>query len=101
MITPIKPIAGPTTVVRVDPAPGFKSLVDDQTLLHHGITIEMGRKKNPNKNPVAERAVQEFEEQLAKLFNNRILTPLEVILICNSVNEKIRYPGLSSKGSVL
>ena len=46
--------------VRVDPAPGFCALATDPILLSHGITLEIGRVKNSNKNPVAERAIEEL-----------------------------------------
>ena len=46
---------GPVAVIRCDPAPACKSPVDDKLLAHHRIAIELGRVKNQNKNPVAER----------------------------------------------
>ena len=51
---PIRPIDGPRSIVRVDPAPGFKSLKDDTLLESHNIILDVGREKNKNKNPVAE-----------------------------------------------
>ena len=36
---------GPSAVIRTDPAPGFKALVDDPLLKKHRITIELGRAK--------------------------------------------------------
>jgi len=33
-------------------------------LRQHRIIIELGQAKNPNKNPIAERAVQELETEL-------------------------------------
>ena len=56
---------GPPAVIRTDPAPGCKALVDNPLLKKHRITIELGQAKNPNKNPVAERAVQELETELS------------------------------------
>ena len=58
------PLDGPTAVIRTDPAPGFKALRDDQFLKHHRITLGIGNAKNRNKNPVAEKAVQEVESEL-------------------------------------
>ena len=57
----LRPLDGPSAVIRTDPGPGFKSLVNDQLLQHHRIVLELGNPKNPNKNLVAERAVQELE----------------------------------------
>ena len=61
----LRPMDGPPAVIRTDPAPGFKALVDNPLLKKHRITIELGQAKNPNKNPVAERAVQELETELS------------------------------------
>lgn len=36
---------GPSALIRTDPAPGFKALVDDPLLKKHRITIELGRAK--------------------------------------------------------
>ena len=94
---PLLPTAGPATVIRVDPAPAFQALEDDEILARHNIHVEVGRIKNPNKNPVAERAVQEFENELAKDHPSKVLSPLEVTIICTQINHKIRFPGLSSK----
>jgi len=46
--------------VRVDPAPGFCALATDPILLSHGITLEIGRVKNSNKNRVAQCAIEEL-----------------------------------------
>ena len=42
---PLLPAAGPATVIRVDPAPAFQSLEDDEVLARHNIHVEVGRKK--------------------------------------------------------
>ncbi len=41
-------------LIRVDTAPGLQALVKDPILAKHGIQLEIGQCKNPNKNPVAE-----------------------------------------------
>ena len=63
---PIRPIDGPKSVVRVDPAPGFKGLRDDALLESHNIILDLGRKKNKNKNPIAERGIEELQLELLK-----------------------------------
>ena len=60
----LPPLDGHPAVIRTDPAPGFKSLVNDQLLQHHRIVLELGNPKNPNKMPVAEKAIQELEIEL-------------------------------------
>lgn len=57
-----RPLDGPPAVIRTDPAPGFTRLAQDELLQNHRLSIEVGRIKNPNKNPVAEKAVRELEE---------------------------------------
>ena len=53
--------------VRVDPEPGFCLLATDPILLSHGITLEIGRVKYPDKSPVAERAIEELSLELLNL----------------------------------
>ena len=72
-------------------------LSEKSLLLHHHIAVEIGRIKNRNKNPVAERAVQEFVVALAKSHPTGYISPLNVTLLCNQLNQKIRYPGISFK----
>ena len=40
------------------------SLRNTNALQHLGVSVEVGRVKNANKNPVTEKAVQELEEEL-------------------------------------
>jgi hypothetical protein len=51
----------------VDPAPGFSALTNDKILISSGIHLEVGRPKNPNKNPVAEHAIGELGTELLNL----------------------------------
>ena len=47
-------------IICVNSAPGFSALAKERVLLSHGIPMEVGRAKNPNKNPVAECAIKEL-----------------------------------------
>lgn len=70
----------------------------DQFLARHHLSIELGRVKNPNKNPVAERAIQELEDEaLRSNLSNSALTPLSLSLITARLNTRIRSRGLSSR----
>ena len=60
LVVGLHPLDGPQAVLRVEPAPGFVSLKNTSTLQHLGVSIEVGRIKNMNKNPVAEKAVQQL-----------------------------------------
>jgi hypothetical protein len=62
----LRPLDGPTAIIRTDPGPGFVALVKDELLHRHRIHIELGHVKNVNKNPVAEKAVQEVEGELLR-----------------------------------
>ena len=89
---------GPPAVVRTDPAPGFKALTDDQLLKHHRITIHLGHANNQNKNPVAERAVQELENELLR--HDSLGGPgslLTLAVATANLNARIRSRGLSSR----
>ena len=61
------PLDGPSATIHTDPAPGFQKLVQDDFLAQHRIVIELGRVKNVNKNPIAEKSVQELEDEILKL----------------------------------
>ncbi|ESO93173.1 hypothetical protein LOTGIDRAFT_175608 [Lottia gigantea] len=93
----MKPIDGPPVSVRVDPAPGFTPLVSDQTLLKLGISLEVGRIKNPNKNPVAERAIQELQDELLRQEpGGGPVTPLGLSITTARMNSRVRSHGLSA-----
>ena len=77
-------------MIRTDPAPGFKALVNDPLIKKHRITINLGQAKNPNKNPAAERAVQELETELLRQES------LGGAVATSALNLRIRSRGLSS-----
>lgn len=94
----MKTIGGPSVVIRVDPAPGFVSLHDDQKLKEMGISLEIGRTKNPNKNPVAEHAVRELEDELLRQDpSGGPISRLVLTLATSRLNSRIRSRGLSSR----
>ena len=98
LITDLICLDGPVAIVRTDPAPGFKGLIDDASLLEHRIRIEMGREKNTNKNPVAERAVQELESEILKVSGTGgPISPATLSCAVNSLNNRIRSDGLSAR----
>ena len=47
----LTPLHSPLSVVRIDPAPGFRALIDDPMLRKYHIQVEVGRIKNPNHSP--------------------------------------------------
>ena len=62
----LHPLDRPIAVIRVDPAPGLRAIRGDKTLDHFRISIEVDHVKNPDKNPVAEEAISELENELLK-----------------------------------
>ena len=91
------PLDGPLAVVRTDAAPGFSALANDELLAKHRISLEIGNHKNRNKNPVAERAVQELEDEILRREPNcRSITPLFLAIVTAGLNTRIRSRGLSS-----
>ena len=102
LIVGVIPLDGPNAVVRVDPAPGFKPLVGDRVLNQHRINIDMGRVKNVNKNPVAEKAVQELEEAIIRIErHNETLDSKVLALVTARLNNRIRGNGLSAREVLL
>lgn len=94
----LRPLDGPSAIIRTDPAPGFKALVDDKLLQQHKITLELGRSKNPNKNPVGEKAVQELENELLRQDPlGGKATDLTLAVATATLNSRIRSRGLSSR----
>ena len=89
---------GPPAVIRTHPAPGFKALVNDPLLKKQRITIELGQAKNPNRNPLAQRAVQELETELLRQEPlGGAVSPLTLAVATSTLNSRIRSRGLSSR----
>ena len=92
------PMKAEVSEVRVDCAPGLKSLERDIGLKSAGIKLDFGRVKNKNKNPVAEKANQELEIEILKLDPSG--KPISAITLTKAVcvlNSRIRHMGLSAK----
>ena len=90
------PLDSPNVVVSTDGDPGFKAFVNDEMLLRHRITIEVGRIKNPNKNPVADKIIHELEEELLRHnLTGGFLTNRSLTIAAARLNSRIRSRGLS------
>ena len=97
LLLSIHPIDGPPVTIRADPAPGFQALVNDTSLKEHHITLEIGRFKNKNKNPIAERAVQELQGEILRLDpTGNPISQLQLTKVTNHLNSRIRHQGLSA-----
>ena len=94
----LRPLSGPPSVIRVDPAPGFASLCGDEILRQYGFAVEVGRVKNPNKNPVAEKCVAELGDELLRICpEGGTITPLSLAVATANLNTRIRNRGLSAR----
>ena len=84
--------------IRIDCAPGLVPLADDPVLTKQGITLDIGRVKNKNKNPVAERAIQELEREILKVApEGGQLSCLTLALATAHLNFRVRSSGLSAR----
>lgn len=92
------PISGPHAVIRVDPAPGFASLANDEELRRLRISVEIGRVKNANKNPVAEKCIAELGDEFLRICpEGGSVTPLTLAIATANLNTRIRDRGLSAR----
>ena len=88
----------PTCEIRLDNAPGFVTLRNDHLLSANGISLDFGKVKNINKNPVAERCNQELEKELLRMDpSGSPVTPLMLSTATDTLNSRIRHQGLSAK----
>ena len=67
-------------------------------LKHHRIAVEIGRVKNVNENPVAERAIQELKDEILRMDPLcKTVTPVGLSLAVSALDSKFRFRGLSSR----
>ena len=94
----VVPRDGPPAIIRTDNAPAFQSMNNDSTLKKHNIHLELGRTKNPNKNPIAERAIQELEQELIRTIpRGERVHATSLAIATAQLNSRIRHSGLSSR----
>lgn len=87
----------PEAIIRTDPASGFRSLLNDPVLTSHKIIIELGEAKNLNKNPIAEKAIEELREELLKIQpNGGKISMVTLACALTNLNSRIRSNKLSS-----
>ena len=83
-------------MVRCDAGLGFAALQDDQILQKYQLLVEIGRIKN--KNPVAEKAVRELEDELLRQdLHSRIVTPKELAIATARLKSRVGAQGLSAR----
>jgi hypothetical protein len=90
-------VGGHNISIRVDPAPGFVAIQNDSILQKYGISLTIGQAKNINKNPVAERAIEELCMEFLNLSpQGGPISPLTLALATSTLNSRVRHCGLSA-----
>lgn len=98
LLAELHPIDGPRAIIRVDPAPGFISLSNNDGLKHLNAWLDIGRVKNVNKNPVAEKAIQELEDEfLRQEPRGGPVSVTDLAVATARLNSRLRYHGLSAR----
>ena len=83
--------------IRTDNQTGLKALVNDKILNKINVEIIPGDVKNINKNPVAERAIREIEDEILKIqTEDKQITQAVLAQATMAVNNKIRYTGYTA-----
>ena len=94
----LHPIDGPSAIIRTDPAPAFVALKNDPVLQRLNISLDIGRVKNINKNPVAEKAISELHDELLRQQpGGGPVSHLELATAVARLNSRIRYAGVSAR----
>ena len=94
-------------IIQVDCAPGLQTLakeskMDGSILKRLGITIDMGRTLNINKNPIAENCVKEFHKERLRLdIPNGKISEISRSIITRNMNSRVRERGFTPKEMAL
>ena len=94
---PLAPRDGPPAVICTNPAPGFNALSDDSHLMSLRPKVEVRNLKNPNKNSIAEKAIQELQEELRVMDSSG--GPVSAATLCKTVTQlncHLRHHGLTA-----
>lgn len=62
----VRLLAGPSPIIRANPAPGFMGLYEDDSLLTYKVSLETGRVKNANNNQIAKKDIVELEGEILR-----------------------------------
>ena len=93
LLIELHPLDGPRAVIRVDSAPGFLSLARNDILKLLSVWFDV----TINKNPVAEKAVQELESEFLRQMPRRGSVSITDLAVATAyLNLCLRYHGLSA-----
>ena len=97
MISSVRSNPQSAVIVRVDNAPGFFALKGDRDLQKLNISIDLGRVKNKNKNPVVDKGILELTSKLLRYCpEGGAVKESELAIVTNILNSRIRNRGLSA-----
>ena len=84
-------------IIRTDPASALRSLLNDDYLKSCNMSIELGDEKNINKNPIAEKAIEELRVELVRMqpLGGKI-SPSILSRAVSNMNSRIRHNKLSA-----
>ena len=84
--------------IRVDAHASFQAMKEDKILEENKIKLIVGNEKNVNKNSVAEKAIQELEDELAKLSPGRnVIGNIILSKAIFALNSRIRHTRRSAR----
>lgn len=93
----LRPNPQTAVTVRVDNAPGFRTLRSDLDLSKLQISLDFGRVHNKNKNPVIDKGISELISEILRFCpEGGKLTPVSLAFAVNQLNSRIRNRGLSA-----
>ena len=85
--------------IRVDQAPGFKSIMKEKKALKKlNINLELGHAKNKNAVAIVDKKIKELEDEIKKIKTGSKIIDIRILSKATGcVNEKIRHQGLSAR----
>ena len=93
----VHPTCSPTATVKVDPAPGMRTLHRIQPLQNINILLELGEAKNKNKLATIDKQIQELENEFIRFEGTGSKLDKEHLSCAlSALNSRIRSCGLSS-----
>ena len=97
LISGLRSAMSPPATIRTDPASGLRALVNDAALKSLNLAVELGDAKNANKNPVAEKAIEELRAEMVRInpSGGKISVSVLARALLN-LNSRIRHNKLSA-----
>jgi len=94
----VRPLGDLPMIIRTDNALGFQAMTHNPVLSQQNIRLELGQAKNINKNPVAERAIEELGREILHIApDGGAVSELTLALATANLNSRIRKCGLSAR----